>query len=310
MSDIKLFSTHTNGVRELPGESVALERSLQALIEANLNAMLGIRFLASEYSTGPRHGGRVDTLGLDENSCPVIIEYKRATNENVINQGLFYLDWLMDHRAEFELLVMMKLGPEAREAIDWSAPRLVCIAGGFTRYDEHAVKQIDHNIELIRYKRFGQELLLFELVNATTTSPKGQVISAPIPESAAEGATLHKGKTFAQYMTELDDRTRDLYDGLTAFIRALGDDVQEKELKQYIAFKRIKNFACIEVFPSDRKMKLFLKIDPDSIALEEGFSRDMRGIGHYGTGDLQVTIDSKEDLDRARDLIIKSYENS
>jgi hypothetical protein len=63
--------------------------------------------------------------------------------ENVINQGLFYLDWLMDHKAEFELLVLKTLGNECSKAIDWSAPRLVCIAADFTRYDGHAVQQID-----------------------------------------------------------------------------------------------------------------------------------------------------------------------
>ena len=83
-----------------------------------------MRFLASEYSTGKTHGGRIDTLGIDENNSPVIIEYKRSTNENVINQGLFYLDWLLDHRAEFTLLAMKKLGAEVAEQIDWSSPRL------------------------------------------------------------------------------------------------------------------------------------------------------------------------------------------
>jgi hypothetical protein len=49
--------------------------------------LLGVRFLASEFVTS--NGGRIDTLGLDENGCPVVIlEYKRASNENVINQGL------------------------------------------------------------------------------------------------------------------------------------------------------------------------------------------------------------------------------
>lgn len=104
---------------------------------------VGIRFLASEYSTGPKHGGRIDSLGIDENGCPVIIEYKRATNENVINQGLYYLDWLLDHQAEFQLLVQNKLGKPQAELIDWSAPRLLCIAGGFTKYDEHAVQQMN-----------------------------------------------------------------------------------------------------------------------------------------------------------------------
>ena len=94
----------------------------------------------------------------------MIIEYKRATNENVINQGLFYLDWLLDHRAEFRLLVMDKLGEDVSGEIDWTAPRLLCIAGGFTRYDEHAVQQMNRNIELIRYRRFGETLLMLELV--------------------------------------------------------------------------------------------------------------------------------------------------
>ncbi len=45
---------------------------------------------------------------------------------------------------------------------------MICIAGDFTRYDEHAVKQISRNIELIRYRRFGDDLLLLDLVTTTT----------------------------------------------------------------------------------------------------------------------------------------------
>src|SRR5205823_11246873 len=95
---------------EVPGTAVAVEKSLQDLIEHNLEAFLGVRFLVSEHITGKVHGGRIDTLGIDENDSPVIIEYKRSTSENVINQGLFYLDWLLDHQAEFQLLVMQKFG--------------------------------------------------------------------------------------------------------------------------------------------------------------------------------------------------------
>jgi hypothetical protein len=151
MSDIKLFKVSNGSVQELQGASIAVEKTLQTLIENHLEAFLGIRFLKTEHPTGKTHGGRIDTLGIDENGSPVIIEYKRALNENVINQGLFYLDWLMDHKAEFELLVMKKLGDKAADAIEWSAPRLLCIASDFTRYDEHAVQQINRNIELIRY---------------------------------------------------------------------------------------------------------------------------------------------------------------
>src|SRR5690242_20102377 len=103
MSDLKLFRMSSAGVSELESTPLPLERSLQSLFERNLDGLLGIRFLASEYRTT---NGRIDTLGMDENFCPVIIEYKRSSNENVINQGLFYLDWLMDHRRDFEWQVM------------------------------------------------------------------------------------------------------------------------------------------------------------------------------------------------------------
>src|SRR6478609_9206431 len=139
MPDIKLFRYAIGGVVELEGKSVVIEKTLQTLMEKDLDSFLGVRLLASEYVTGKTHGGRIDTLGIDENNSPVIIEYKRSLNENVINQGLFYLDWLLDHKAEFKLLVMERIGKEPADKIDWKGSRLLCIAGDFTRYDQYAV---------------------------------------------------------------------------------------------------------------------------------------------------------------------------
>ncbi len=144
-----------------------IEKTLQVLLERHLEQFLGVRFIATEYQTGKTHGGRIDTLGLDDNNCPVIIEYKRALNENVINQGLYYLDWLMDHQGEFTLEVMKRFGREIADDIDWSGPRLLCIAGDFTKYDEYAVHQIPRNIELLRYRRYGADLLVLDLVNVS-----------------------------------------------------------------------------------------------------------------------------------------------
>src|SRR3954454_286624 len=191
MSDIKLFRTDNGTVEELKSTSVQLEKSLQTLIEQNLDALLGIRFLASEYSTGKTHGGRIDTLGIDENGCPVIIEYKRALNENVINQGLFYLDWLMDHKADFRWLVMDRIGKEQADGIEWAASRLLCIAATFTNYDEHAIKQIPRNIELIRYRRYGDNFLLLELVNATA-APNEHGNTTPIVPGEDYAAIVHQ----------------------------------------------------------------------------------------------------------------------
>ena len=298
MSDPKLFRATEVGVTELKSKSVDLEKSLQTLIEKNLEIMLGVRFLGSEYVTGKSHGGRIDTLGIDENSCPVIIEYKRAVNENVMNQGLFYLDWLLDHKAEVKLLVLDKFGRKEADEINWTGTRLLCIAADFTRYDEHAVQQINRNIELIRYRRFGEDLLLLELANAVTAkTAEAKVVKAEEKHAA--------GLTWDQEIAKLNPPIPDLFETLRAFLLALGDDVQEKRLSKYIAFKRLKNFACVELRKD--KLMLYVKLNPDTVQLEDGFSRDVRNVGHWGTGDLELTIQNAEHLEKAKTLLVKSY---
>ena len=302
MSDLKLFQTRGGTLAELQSTSAPLERGLQTLFERNLDALLGVRFLASEYAT--THGGRMDTLGIDENGYPVIIEYKRDRSENVINQGLFYLDWLMDHRGDFELLVRDHLGKPAADEDEWSAPRLICIAADFTKYDTHAVNQMGRNIELVRYRKFGDDLLLLELLTAVSAAP------APVIDALGQVAPAHRYKTLTEALADASPELANLYADVEGFLLTLGDDLTQKTLRYYIAFRRIKNFACVKVKTSLNLVRLYLKIDPDSIGLEEGFTRDVRKIGHFGTGDLEVTLKSHDDLERAKPLIVRSYEDS
>lgn len=229
----------------------------------------------------------------------MIFEYKRASNENVINQGLFYLDWLLDHKADFELLVMRTLGKEFSDKLDWSMPRLICIAGDFTKYDEYAVKQINRNIDLVRYKKFGDDLLLFELTNSNVAKPINDSHEKVINKQSGE-------KTFNEQLILTSPKLRDLYYSIRDYILALGDDIIENELKLYVAFKKIKNIICVEVY--QKQILLHLRINPDTIELEDGFTRDVRNIGHYGTGELRIVIKSISDFEKAKKYIDKAYE--
>ena len=103
---------------------------------------------------------------------------------------------------------------------------------------------------------------------------------------------------------------KDIFQALRAFLLALGDDVQERQMKFYFAFKRIKNFACVEVHPQTKKLLVYVKVDPTHIDLESNFTRDVREIGHYGTGDLEITIRSLQDVERAKYLLERSYDAS
>lgn len=294
MADIKLFNINGK-VKEYPSGTVTLEKELQTVIENNMTAFFGVTFLASEYRT--TDGGRMDSIGIDENHCPVIFEYKRSMKENVINQGLFYLNWLLDHKDSFKVLVIEKLGLKAADNIDWTMPRVICIAGDFTKYDESAIKQMNRNISLIRYKKFGDELLMFEQINEN--------VAAAIPEISTAGNSKSADKTFDEQIASADKEVQTLYQDLSNYILSLGDDVSETHLKLYAAFKKIRNIVTVVALK--KKLIINLPIDVSTTTFEEGFSRDVTNIGHWGCGAVEVHLKNKTDFEKAKALIDRAY---
>lgn len=294
MSEIKLFEIGSD-VKERTSSTVLLEKQLQTTIEQNMETFFGVRFLKSEYAIT---SGRMDSIGIDENNSPVIFEYKRSTSENVINQGLFYLDWLLDHKADFKLLVIEKLGMEVAGQIDWSVPCVICIANDFTKYDVHAVNQMQRNIKLVKYRKYGDDLLLFEHLNAPIVKP---VVEANVTTAA----TTYTQKTHIEKLVSASNHFKALYASLCDYIESLGDDLVANQLKLYLAYKKVLNIFCIEIY--NKQIILRLKLDPDTVEIEDGFTRDMRGIGHYGTGDLEVSIKMENDFQKAKALIERAY---
>lgn len=292
MADIKLFKFKSQ-VKEMKAASVLLEKELQTVIENNMQEFFGVTFLASEYVID---GGRMDSIGIDENNCPVIFEYKRSMNENVINQGLFYLNWLLEHKDSFELLVLKKLDKKIADAIDWSMPRVICIAGDFNKYDEEAIKQINRNVSLIRYKKFDDELLMFELLNTNTVKP--------LAVENVKADSKYTEKTFKEQYDLAPTKMKNMYDDLRAFTLSLGDDVSENTVKLYTAFKKIKNFVTMEIYSS--KILVDCRLNPDDFTLTDNL-RDIRAIGYWGCGDLQYIIKSEKDIEYAKELIQKAY---
>lgn len=297
MAELKLFEIGEQ-IKERTSSEVNLEKNLQTLIENNMELFFGVRFLKSEYIIT---NGRMDSIGIDENNSPVIFEYKRSTSENVINQGLFYLDWLLDHKADFKLLVIEKLGTEAANQIDWSVPCVICIANDFTKYDIHAVNQMQRNIKLVKYKKYDDDLILFEHLNAPVIKSTHQDENEDEKKSGGQ-------KTHVEKLATLSQNLKNLYISICDFIESLGDDVVANQLKLYLAYKKIQNMVCIEVY--SKQIILYLKLNPDSVELEDGFVRDMRNVGHYGTGDLQVTIKTVRDFEKAKPFIERAYNES
>ena len=126
------------------------------------------------------------------------------------------------------------------------------------------------------------------------------------PADARDALTNSDG--FAYYYARSSPSLRARFDRLRSALDALGDDVEVVEHKTYVAFKRDgSNFACVIVQPAEEVVKAWLPLDPGSVPLQGGLTRDVTGVGHAGTGDLEVSMASEADDARARALFRQSY---
>ncbi|MDO5479966.1 MAG: DUF5655 domain-containing protein, partial [Clostridia bacterium] len=187
------------------------------------------------------------------------------------------------------------------EEIDWSMPCVICIANDFTKFDEHAVNQMQRNIKLVRYRKFGEDLIALEHLNA----PHVQPISADNTINESVKKSGWKDKDFKQYFSEAGEKNQNLFYSIKEYILSLGDDITENQLKLYVAFKKVKNVVCVEVYQSS--VLLHVRLNPDSVDLIPGLVEDVRQKGHWGTGDLRIIIKSKEDFEKVRYLIDRAY---
>lgn len=297
MSEIKIYDI-ADEVVELKNSSYRLESELQDLIEKNMKTLFSVDFLATEYAFP---GGRIDSLGIDENNCPVIFEYKRNMNENVINQGLFYLEWLLDHKANFELLVRDRFDKKRADDIEWSTPIVYCVANEFTKFDVNAVKQMQRNIQLVEYKKYENDLLVFDYLNLDL---KVDPIREEQSPAAIKSNRKSKYRTIKDRMKTLNPQLNPILTELRTYITSLSDEVSELIMKQYIAYKKVNNFVTLDM--TNEKIQLYLPLDPEKVEIKENM-RDMRGIGHFGTGDLEILIRNEEELKIAIEYIEKSF---
>jgi len=305
-----LFQIVNDKLNPVPQENFLAEKQLQHLIETNLGPVFSCRFVASEFSTGAQHAGRIDTLALSEDSNPVIIEYKKVESSALINQSLYYLAWINDHRGDYELAVQRKLGP--RTDVDWSDIRVICIAPSFGKFDLYAVQVMGANIELWTYRLFKNSCVYFEQVLQGADVASGEADQShknPVMVAAGKKAALTRatGKyTFDEHLDGKSLEVKELAKGLQEFILKLDPAIEEAPKKLYVAYRTSQNIVCAEI--QKQKILLFLKLNPKQVKGPVGISRDVTDVGHFGTGDLEITLRSAADFEAAKLFIVQAYQ--
>lgn len=305
-----LFLIEQERITSITQDKFPAEKELQHLIEANLPTVFRCRFVASEFSTGLQHGGRIDTLALSEDNNPVIIEYKNVESSELVNQSLYYLHWIQDHRGDFDVAVQRKLG---KVEVDWTEVRVICIAPSYNKFALHAVQVMGAQIELWTFRLFKNKcMLLEEVVQRVEHQPAhaGQGSKNPVMVEAGKKAALARAAgsyKFEEHLAKTDSQElRELVTELREFILKLDPAIEEAPKKFYVAYRTTQNIACVEV--QRQKILLVLKLDPAHVKGPEGISRNVSNVGHYGTGDLEITLRSRADFEAAKPFVERAYE--
>ena len=307
-----IFEIKDKKVNRIKPTEFKLEKDLQCLVEQNLETFFNCRFIASEFSTGNIHSGRIDTLAISEDNNPVIIEYKKVASSDLINQSLFYLHWITDHKGDFQIAVNNALKKNIE--VDWSDIRVICIAPEFKKYDLHAVQVMGANIELWQYKIYENGIINIEVVykrteTRTHTSIENNGKNPVMVEAGKKAAETRKNATYTidEHIDKVNGDLKDLLNEIREYIVNLDTSIEETPKKYYIAYKTTQNFVCIET--QKKKLVLFLKLNPDEEEKLPKQARDVRNIGHFGTGDLELTIKNITDFEDTKELINKSLIN-
>ena len=302
---MSLFSINNGIAKKIPSIKVGLERDIQKIFEGNLNEILNITFLATEYSTTD---GRIDTLGIDNHGSPVIIEYKRRQNANVISQGLSYLPWLLDHRADFEVLVRKA---KIDIKVDWSTPRVICVAESYNRHDLNTAKLPHIKIELWKFCIYQNDTLIVEpeTRQKTNTPPskvskkdRGKKVTGKKEDIAEENRY-----TLDAHLSKANPETRILFGAINKKIIALDQSIYMEPKKLYIAYKLTSNFVDIAVQRSALRIYL-LNVPSGKLNDTDNIARDLtkpKKIGHHGNYD--IVLQRKEQINRVFKLIKQSY---
>jgi predicted transport protein len=301
-----LYQLQSGKVNQLKQVTFPKEKELQKLFEGNLSALLGVRYVASEFSTGDRQRGRIDTLGLDQDNAPTIVEYKKTSKDNVINQGLFYLDWLVDHKGDFTLAAQEALGSNVE--INWSNPRLILVAESFSDYDKYAVNRIGANIELWVYRLYDKSFVYLEPIFAAVTTKQKKKVESPVDgEDTGVDEPIY---TVEDHLKGKPQAVVDLFEQMRERIFILGDEeaITEKANSLYIAYKHGKNFCEVKI--QNQGLKLWLDIPYEELNDPKKIGKDVTGIGHHGTGNVAVRLVEPKDLEDVMALIQQSYQQT
>ncbi|HHF5297934.1 TPA: DUF5655 domain-containing protein [Haemophilus influenzae] len=296
---MKIFTSEKGQLSQLKQQKFKLEKDIQRLFEENLTLLSGYIFIRSEFSI---KNSRIDTLAFDpETQAFVIIEYKRQQNSSVVDQGISYLNLMLEYKADFIVEYNEKQkAPLKRNDVDWSQSKVIFVSPTFNDFQIQATNFKDLPIELWEVNRFDNDIITLNIINKSKSAPNIKAVSI---EKNEEFSTLKEIKVYQEsdHLSDKSDFIQELYEDFKQGILNLDPDIEINTRKLYIAFKKDRNIADIRI--QQKNLKIWINLPYGELDDPKNLAKNVSNTGHWGNGDYEITIESTQYLEYIMSLI-------
>lgn len=294
-----LYNNTALQLQQVKEKPFKLESEIQKIFENNLQLIMGLQMVRSEFTIKNK---RIDTLAYDkQTSAFIIIEYKRDKNYSVVDQGLTYLNLMLQNKAEFILTYNETLTDTLHSKdVDWSQSRVVFVSPSFTENQISASDFKDFGIELWEVKQFDNGTISINSIKKSTSAPSIK----PLLENNEKLKDIKENiKVFSEedHFNNGSEASIELYEKVKVSILNLADNIEIKPQKYYIAFKKGNNISDIEI--QKKGLKIFINAKIGTLDDPKRLLKDVSNIGHQGNGDYQIQIVNDDDLEYIMSLI-------
>lgn len=298
---MQLFNIKHDKLNSIDEQPFKLEKDIQNLFEKNLQTISNLKFVKSEFAVKDY---RIDTLAYDtEANAFVIIEYKKGSNLSVIDQGVTYLNLMLEYKANFIIEYNESCKENLkRNQIDWSQSRIIFVAPAFTEYQKQSTNFKDLPIELWEIKKFENNLISINPVKKSKSAPTISNVQKNKNSTLAKVTREIVVYDEAYHLKDHCDDVLELYDSFKNAILALSPDLEITPQKLYIAFKRGKN-NIVSIHLQNKSLKMWINAKKGFLDDPKNITKDVSQLGHWGTGDYEIIVSDSKYLEYIMSLI-------
>lgn len=298
---MQLYHQQKNILLGLKEKPFKLEKDIQKLFETDLEQITGFRFVKSEFII---KNSRIDTLAFDgENKSFVIIEYKRDRNDGVVDQGLSYLNLMLEYKGDFIIEYNESCNKNLKRTdVDWSQSKVLFVAPSFNNYQKQSSNFKDLPIELWEIKRFENDIIVINPIKKSQSAPSIKQVQS-FKDNSVISKVVEEIKVYTEegHLQEKSDDIQELYEDFKNAILNLSPDINIFPQKYYIAFKTNTNIVDIQI--QYKALKIWINLKKGSLDDPKQITKDVSNIGHNGNGDYEILISDTSNLEYIMSLV-------